>query len=49
LKIRNQDFFNEALLTEFKKRYKKIIVGPLGAEELSSALKLQPFGIILDY
>lgn len=49
LKIQKQNFFNEELLIELKKRHKKIIAGPLGAEELSSALELKPFGVILNY
>lgn len=48
IKIRNHEFFNEDLLAEFKRRYKKIIVGPIDPTELDKAKALQPFGIIIN-
>lgn len=48
-KIKQHDFFNEELISEFKKRHKRIIVGPVNSEELSQAQKLQPYAIILNY
>lgn len=47
LKIRNQNFFNEEILVEMQKRHKKIIVGPVRAEDLAEAQQLRPFGIIV--
>lgn len=49
LKIKKHDFFNEELMSEFKKRHKRIIIGPLNADELSQAQKLQPYAVILNY
>lgn len=49
LKIRNQNFFNDEIMEELKRRYKKIIVGPINSEELSEAQRLQPFAVILNY
>lgn len=49
LKIRNQLFFNNEIVSELKRRHKKIIVGPISAEERAEALKLAPFGIIISY
>lgn len=48
LKIRKHDFFSDEIVTEMKKRYKKIIVGPINAEEIGDALSLKPFAIILN-
>lgn len=49
LKIRNQNFFNDEIIEELKRRYKKIIVGPINSEELGEAQRLQPFAVILNY
>lgn len=49
LKIRNQDFFNDEIVQEMKRRYKKIIIGPVNIEELTEAQRLQPFAIIINY
>jgi hypothetical protein len=48
LKIRNQNFYNNDLLLEMKKRYKKIIIGPINESEKENAEKLSAFGIILN-
>lgn len=42
-----QPFYTETLLNELKRRYKKIIVGPISASELEEAKKLNPLGIIV--
>lgn len=47
LKIRNQLFYNDEIIQELKRRHKKIIIGPIGPDELLSAQQLNPFGIIL--
>ncbi len=47
LKIRNQTFFTEDLLIEVARRHKRIIVGPITAEEKPEALKLNPYAIVL--
>lgn len=47
LKIRNQNFYNEELLAELNKRYKRIIVGPIAGSEKEEALGLKPFAIII--
>lgn len=39
-------FFTEALMTDLKRRFKRVIIGPLEQEELNEALKLNPFGVI---
>lgn len=49
LKIRNQNFYNEEIIKELNRRYKRIIVGPINSEELSEAQRLQPFAVILNY
>ena len=48
LKIRNQLFFNDEILQELGRRHKKIIIGPIGNDELALARQLNPFGIILN-
>ncbi|OFZ28688.1 MAG: hypothetical protein A2622_06270 [Bdellovibrionales bacterium RIFCSPHIGHO2_01_FULL_40_29] len=48
LKIRNQDFYQETILKELKRRHKQILVGPVTEEQLSVALDLQPLGIIVE-
>lgn len=48
IKIRQHDFFNEDLLAELKRRYKKIIVGPLDSTELEQAKALSPFAVIIN-
>lgn len=48
LTLKKHFFFNEELLAELKKRYKKIIVGPLAAEEREAADKLEPFAVIVN-
>jgi hypothetical protein len=47
LKIHNQLFFNDEIVAEIKKRFKKIIVGPVNSDELKLALELHPFGVIV--
>lgn len=47
LQLRNQDFFNEAILKEMKRRFVKIIVGPVSTSEVPRAQQLNPFGIII--
>lgn len=47
LELRNQKFFNEEILNEMKRRFVKIIVGPIGASEVPQAQQLNPFGIIV--
>jgi hypothetical protein len=49
IKIRKLDFFNQEIVSELKKRFKKIIVGPVNPEELTEAVALKPFAIILNY
>lgn len=48
LKIKNHWFFNAELMQEFNRQYKKIIVGPIDEAEKDEALKLKPFGLILN-
>lgn len=48
LKIRNQFFYNNEILEELKRRHKKIIIGPISADELPNARQLNPFGFILN-
>lgn len=47
LKIRGHEFFNEALRDELKKRYKRMIIGPVDSEESAAARQLEPLGIII--
>ncbi|MCC2678923.1 MAG: hypothetical protein K0R29_1499 [Pseudobdellovibrio sp.] len=47
LELRNQEFFNQEILSEMKRRFVKIIVGPVGASEVPRAQQLNPFGIII--
>ncbi|MBY0553052.1 hypothetical protein K2P97_00890 [bacterium] len=49
LKIKKHDFFNEELMSELNKRHKRIVVGPVNSEELTQAMKLQPYAVILNY
>lgn len=49
LKIHKHNFFNEEILAEMKRRYKKLIVGPINQDELPEAQRLQPLGVILNY
>lgn len=42
-----QPFYSEALQTELKRRYKRIIVGPISAAEIEEAKKVNPLGIII--
>lgn len=49
LLIKGLPFFKESLLAEFKKRFKKIIIGPIKSEaEKKEAVKLNPYGLIID-
>ena len=48
LRIRKQTFFVESLVQEFKRRNKKIIVGPIQAVEKEEAVKLNPYGLIIE-
>lgn len=41
-------FFTETFLEEIKRRNKKIIIGPIPQSEYEEALKLKPFGIVLE-
>lgn len=41
-------FFTETFLQEIKRRNKKIIIGPIPQSEYEDALKLNPFGIIVN-
>lgn len=47
LKIHNQYFFNDEMMLELKRRYKKIILGPLTSEEVPQAELLHPYAIII--
>lgn len=49
LELRNKEFFNEELLNEMKRRFVKIIVGPVNTAEVSRAQQLNPFGIIISH
>ena len=49
LKIHKHNFFNDEILAEMKKRFKKIIVGPISADDMDQARTLKPFAIILNY
>ena len=42
-----QPFYTEKLQSELKRRFKRIIVGPISSSDLEEAKKLQPFGIII--
>lgn len=42
-----QPFYTEKLQSELKRRFKRIIVGPISPSDLEEAKKLQPFGIII--
>lgn len=48
LQIRKQTFFTEDLLKEVARRHKRIIVGPIVASEKEEAVKLQPYGLIIE-
>lgn len=48
LQIRKQTFFVDSLVQEFKRRNKKIIVGPIKAAEKEEAVKLNPYGLIIE-
>lgn len=48
LMIRNQKFYDEELITEMTKRYRRIIVGPIDEKDLAEAKALNPFGIIIN-
>lgn len=41
-----QEFFTPELQDELKRRFKRIIVGPVSESEKESALKIKPFGVI---
>ncbi len=47
LKIRKQVFYTEDLLAEILRRRKRIIVGPIDRSEIDEALKIKPYGIIV--
>lgn len=49
LRIRNQFFFNDEIIQEMKRRNKKIIIGPINADEAVLARELNPYGLILNY
>lgn len=42
-----QPFYTEALMSELKRRHKRIIVGPISPNDLDEAKKLNPLGIII--
>lgn len=42
-----QTFYTETLLAELKRRFKRIIVGPISAGEIEEAKKINPLGIII--
>lgn len=48
LKLHGRDFFNEDILKEVARRNKHIIVGPIEEGEKDEALKLHPFGLIVN-
>lgn len=48
LEYYKQPFFTEKLQNEIKRRYKKIIVGPIKDSEIEVAKQLNPFGIIVE-
>jgi hypothetical protein len=47
LMVRGQTFYVEDLLSEFERRHKKIIVGPISADEKEKAVSLNPYGLII--
>lgn len=47
LELRNQEFFNDEILNEMKRRFVKIIVGPISSSEVPRAQQKNPFGIII--
>jgi len=47
LKIRNQGFFTEDFLKELRRRRKRIIVGPISEAEKTEAVKLSPYGLVI--
>lgn len=47
LTIRKQTFFTDNLLKEFARRNKKIIVGPISADEKEKAVSLNPYGYVI--
>jgi hypothetical protein len=47
LEIRNQEFYNDELVNEMKRRHVKIIVGPINPSEMDRARKIDPYGIII--
>ncbi len=47
LEIRKQPFYTEELLKEFTRRRKRIIVGPITADEKEKAVSLNPYGLII--
>lgn len=48
LKIYKHDFFNDEILIELGRRYKKIIVGPIDEADEMIAKELHPFAIIIN-
>lgn len=47
LKYYKQPFYTEKLQAELKRRFKRIIVGPIPASDVEEAKKLNPLGIII--
>ena len=47
LLIRKHNFFSSELLTEISRRHKRIIVGPITQGEIEEAIKLKPYGLII--
>ncbi len=48
LKLKNQLFFTDELIKEVARRYKRIIVGPISEAEKEQAVKLNPYGLIIE-
>jgi len=46
LKYYKKEFFTPTLLADTQRRFKRIIIGPLSNDEIESAKKLNPFGIV---
>ena len=48
IKIRNQTFLTEEMLSEFSRRHKRVIIGPINESEKEQAMKFKPYGLIID-
>lgn len=47
LSVRGQTFYVSDLLQDFKRRHKKIVVGPISEAEIEKAASLNPYGLII--